>query len=346
MGSPSQLPKLHVCECICACVCVCGGSEGPWKSKNPERVAGRTGYPRLPIVVSLTGVHVCINMCVCVYVYVMVCTSSWGGATALGTHMSRCQQLRTLGSSVWAQLLKGSTLYIRVYTYIYIYILTGGLPSQLAEEVSTLRPLIPVVLVRALTVPVCADLRGCQSVLICCTHVHMYLGIHVKPHYWLDLGNGTVQPHLYQATGFGFPNTVLPAARSAAMWPRCVRAAQSQGHPASGERWSMGSLGTSVPSSSLTHKQLLKLSSSSSPCQILCVFLDSIKCRFLVCHLWVRETYTSMSVALMISLCCPATWLVWMSALVYGLAYVIPVSFSSTADFSRNGVQGRTAFPL
>lgn len=173
---------------------------------------------------------------------------------------------------------------------------------------------------------------------------HMYLGIHVKPHYWLDLGNGTVQPHIYQATGFGFPNTVLSAARSAAMWSCCVRAALSQGHPAPGERWFMGSLGTWVPSSSLTHKLLLKLSSFFSPCQILCIFLDSIKCRFLVCHLWVREMYTSTSVALLISFCCPTTWLVWISALVYGLAYVIPVYFSSTAEFSKKRVQGRTAF--
>lgn len=105
-----------------------------------------------------------------------------------------------------------------------------------------------------------------------------------------------------------------------------------------------GSLGTWVPSSSLTHKLLLKLSSSFSPCQILCIFLDSIKCRFLVCQLWVREMYTSMSVALTICFCCPTTWLVWISALVYGLAYVIPVSFSSTAEFSKKRVQGRTAF--
>lgn len=56
-----ELPELCVCSCMCACVCVCGaGSEGPWKSKNPEQAAGQTGYPRLAIVVSLTGVHACM----------------------------------------------------------------------------------------------------------------------------------------------------------------------------------------------------------------------------------------------------------------------------------------------
>ena len=62
---------------------------GEWvKCPGSQEVGGRGGAHH--IVASLMGACVCL----------VVCTSGWSGATALGVHTSRCKQLWTPGSRV------------------------------------------------------------------------------------------------------------------------------------------------------------------------------------------------------------------------------------------------------
>lgn len=68
------------------------------------------------------------QLCVCVCL--TVCTSNWSRAAALGTFMSRCQQLGRLGSrsSYWAECLSPAAGGIH-FVRMSMYILTCGLPS-------------------------------------------------------------------------------------------------------------------------------------------------------------------------------------------------------------------------
>lgn len=127
------------------------------------------------ICVSYCGIlnrYRCVHESVCVCAHNDQC-SSRSGATALRAYMLRCKQLWMLGSSVWAQLLAGPTLYVCVYIHI--------LPSWLARNKSTMRPLVSFVFMWALSLPVCVDLCGWQCSYMSCTCVCMCLGIHAQP---------------------------------------------------------------------------------------------------------------------------------------------------------------------
>lgn len=166
----------------------------------------------------------------------------------------------------------------------------------------------------------------CTYICVCVCVLHIHTCLHVAGETCsASLLIGLVQPHLYKATGFGSPNTVLPVARSAATQLPCQSCSEPGSHRPRADRMC-------VPSPSLTY--ILPL----------WIFLDPTKCRVLVCPLWVRETCPSMNSALMLSFCCPNTRLFSMSALVYDPTSTKSASSKSTLDSSRNRVQERTAF--
>lgn len=103
-----------------------------------------------------------------------------------------------------------------------------------------------------------------------------------------------------------------------------ARATQTQGRESP---W--GLQGMHVPSPSLTYISLIW------------IFLHQIKCRVLVCPLWVRQTCPNMNLAQQISFCCANTWLFSTSA----LASIVSASSKYSSDSSRNQVQGKTALP-
>lgn len=177
-----------------------------------------------------------------------------------------------------------------------------------------------------------------MCIYVCCTCGCTYLGIRAQPHCWLDLGHGAVQPHLCQATGVSCPNPVLPVAASMATWLLCQRCPEPgppspMGPPGEGgflhhllpRHYSWGFPRPSLPDGSFeSFWTQLNAEFWSVPCGLL------------------RPVSARAS-----QRCFPSaaqTWLFSRSALGYGPAYVISVSFKSTGDSSRNWVQRRTAF--
>lgn len=171
-------------------------------------------------------------MCVCgtvtslLGVCATACTSSCTGATVLGTLMSRRKKLgtRIRYLSPVARGIYPIPIHICRYIYIYInnYYWTSNLISQRGEDHEAIGAVYVGVSTECLWL-ICVTCNECMFVCVFSTYIHvcMWLWKHAQPLYWLDLRHGAVQPHFYEAAGFGSPNTVFPVARSMAMQLLC-----------------------------------------------------------------------------------------------------------------------------